>query len=344
MKRFLLIPFLTLLLGTLIAQGVEFDFTEHRYGLILEETGPSEVVFPFKNLSDSPVRIRDVIATCGCTSSGWSAGSIPPGESGEVRISYDPDDRPGDFRKNARVVFAENIPDVELSIDGTVIPDPNKFRKTIGHLLIKENTITIPYSPHTLYISECFRMKNCCGDTLRLSLRDSLKHAIVRFIPEVLGSGESGWMRVDIDTSRLSEDIRESIWVSVESRSMNIFGAVALKVEKRSTAVTDLIDVTPEEALKIIESGREVFVLDVRTPEEFESGHLPNAVNIDILDSGFSDRFARTIHGGCCLVYCKSGVRSAKALEALRDMGLACIYHMHAGYTGWEKAGYKSEE
>lgn len=66
-------------------------------------------------------------------------------------------------------------------------------------------------------------------------------------------------------------------------------------------------------------------VVDVRTPEEFASGHVPGAVNIPYEEVG---RRAAEIgpRGAPVVLYCRSGRRSAIAAEALRKEGFTKVY------------------
>jgi phage shock protein E len=66
-------------------------------------------------------------------------------------------------------------------------------------------------------------------------------------------------------------------------------------------------------------------IIDVRTPEEFESGHLEGAVNLDVTDAGFDARIAALDPAASYIVYCRSGNRSAQAATRMRTAGLVDI-------------------
>ena len=67
----------------------------------------------------------------------------------------------------------------------------------------------------------------------------------------------------------------------------------------------------PKFAEKIAEP--DVVVLDVRTPEEFKSGHIPNAINIDIYSDYFRADISALDKSKSYAVYCRSGKRSVDA-------------------------------
>lgn len=64
-------------------------------------------------------------------------------------------------------------------------------------------------------------------------------------------------------------------------------------------------------------------VIDVRTPEEFATGHLDGAVNINWEDPAFTDQVATLDKDGVYVLYCRSGNRAGQALDAMTSMGFA---------------------
>jgi rhodanese-related sulfurtransferase len=82
---------------------------------------------------------------------------------------------------------------------------------------------------------------------------------------------------------------------------------------------------------------KKVVVLDVRTTQEFNEGHLPNAIHIDVMDSvAFVQQSGKLKKGKTYLVYCKSGRRSAKAAAIMEQQGFRHIWNMEAGITAWK--------
>lgn len=79
-------------------------------------------------------------------------------------------------------------------------------------------------------------------------------------------------------------------------------------------------------------------LLDVRTPEEYELGHLPNAVNINWFDENFIAEVEKSTSKEMPLyVYCKVGGRSAKAAEKLTSLGYTVV-NLEGGYDAYSKA------
>ena len=98
-----------------------------------------------------------------------------------------------------------------------------------------------------------------------------------------------------------------------------------------------------EPAAKVIEpvefqkemQREEVLLIDVRTPEEFEAGHLEKAVNIDFLSEDFLEKTADLDKSKPILIYCRSGNRSGKAAVLLRAEGFKDITDLKVGYKAW---------
>ncbi len=80
-------------------------------------------------------------------------------------------------------------------------------------------------------------------------------------------------------------------------------------------------------------------VLDVRTAKEFEEGHIPGAVNIDVKAPDFDEKVAKLDKSKTYLVHCAAGVRSANACRKLESAGFKELYDLSPGFKGWEKAG-----
>lgn len=93
--------------------------------------------------------------------------------------------------------------------------------------------------------------------------------------------------------------------------------------------------VTIDEAKKIVDENEDLVILDVRTQDEYDEGHIKNAIlipyntieeNIDKIEK-YKDKPV--------LVYCRTGRRSAIAVKTLIDNGFTKIYHMNEGISAW---------
>ena len=88
----------------------------------------------------------------------------------------------------------------------------------------------------------------------------------------------------------------------------------------------------------------ESLVLDVRTPEEYAAGHVPNAINVphDQIEARLAELEARK--NGPVVVYCKSGRRAGMAAEALSKAGFTNLLHLTGDMDAWSAAGLPVEK
>jgi thioredoxin 1 len=82
-----------------------------------------------------------------------------------------------------------------------------------------------------------------------------------------------------------------------------------------------------------------ITLVDVRTPEEYQNGHLANAHNIDWNSNSFENKVDGFEREKPIMVYCLSGARSASAAEKMRSLGFKQVYEMDGGMMKWRAAG-----
>lgn len=76
-------------------------------------------------------------------------------------------------------------------------------------------------------------------------------------------------------------------------------------------------------------------LVDVRTPQEFKSGHIKNAINIDFRSPNFNSQFEKFDRDQPLFIYCRSGMRSMMGGKKLAQMGFTQIYDLKGGYLNW---------
>lgn len=95
--------------------------------------------------------------------------------------------------------------------------------------------------------------------------------------------------------------------------------------------------VSPEQfSQKINEKDQ---LIDVRTPKEYNDGHIKNAVNINLHDQDFTERVNKLDKNKVIYVYCKAGRRSAEAVDILKTNGFKNIVELDGGTDSWTEAG-----
>lgn len=100
--------------------------------------------------------------------------------------------------------------------------------------------------------------------------------------------------------------------------------------------------VTPEEMQTLVDQ-KDVQLVDVRTPEEYNEGYIPNAQNIDFNSPTFDEDISKLDKNKPVMLYCKGGGRSAKCAEKLLAAGFIKIFDLQGGITQWKFKGFEIE-
>ncbi|TSA46960.1 MAG: rhodanese-like domain-containing protein [Actinomycetales bacterium] len=88
---------------------------------------------------------------------------------------------------------------------------------------------------------------------------------------------------------------------------------------------------------KVAEAG--IITLDVRTPGEFNEGHIEGAQLIDFQSGNFESEIATLDKSQTYAVYCRSGNRSGQAVKVMSDAGFSNLYNLNGGVIDWANAG-----
>lgn len=83
-------------------------------------------------------------------------------------------------------------------------------------------------------------------------------------------------------------------------------------------------------------SDDNVILIDVRTPQEYASSHIEGAINVNVFDKNFAQTIQeKASKDQQVMVYCRSGKRSARATNMLKQMGYPVVYDLRGGYLAW---------
>ena len=112
--------------------------------------------------------------------------------------------------------------------------------------------------------------------------------------------------------------------------ALALFAALALGIG----CVRDMVSISDVELLERLRAADPPLVLDVRSPKEFESGHIAGARNLPYDEVGerlaeLGDSRDREV-----VVYCERGFRAAKAADVLEGAGFRVV-HLEGDMSGW---------
>lgn len=95
--------------------------------------------------------------------------------------------------------------------------------------------------------------------------------------------------------------------------------------------------ITPAELRELLDSGRKLALIDVREPVEFEINRIEGAELIPQSAINSGDGLTRLPHDRMSVLYCKTGVRSAQALAAVKKAGFSDAVHLQGGIVAWAR-------
>ncbi|MFC4634961.1 rhodanese-like domain-containing protein [Dokdonia ponticola] len=84
--------------------------------------------------------------------------------------------------------------------------------------------------------------------------------------------------------------------------------------------------------------GKDVQLVDVRSEEEYNKGHIDDAININIADKErFTAEIQKLDKTKPVYIYCHSGVRSHRASKLIQELGFTTIYDFTGGWSVWSQ-------
>lgn len=119
-----------------------------------------------------------------------------------------------------------------------------------------------------------------------------------------------------------------------------VLGLILLLTACTNKSVSEVengaIKVSIDEAKELIENEGDLFILDVRTKEEFDEAHIEGAVQIPVDELEARLVEIEEYKDAPLLVYCRSGNRSSVAVEILLENDFTKINHMSDGFMNWK--------
>ena len=100
---------------------------------------------------------------------------------------------------------------------------------------------------------------------------------------------------------------------------------------------TEVFNVSATDFHKLIKQAIAPQIIDIRTPREYQMGHIKGAININYYDPQFKDKIeaADLNKEKPILIYCRSGHRSGNALNIFKTLGFEKIVNLRSGINDW---------
>lgn len=204
-----------LFLGVMLVQAqftgpaISFDDLNHNFGNIKEDGGIVEHTFNFKNAGDQPLIINQVRSSCGCTVPDWSKEPIPPGESGSIKVSFNPKNRPGAFRKSITVQSNAKVNTSILYIVGLVEAAPktvaDEYPMVMGPIRLRSNHLSVMKILKTENKTASLEIINESDQDVQISIPESPDYLSFSVQPETLMPKQKGSISVIYDAAKVND-------------------------------------------------------------------------------------------------------------------------------------------
>ncbi len=132
--------------------------------------------------------------------------------------------------------------------------------------------------------------------------------------------------------------------LSIKFNILSLFFVLAIfscQSNTQQATTGKIVDLKPME-FKAAMAKDNIVILDVRTPKEVAQGVIPGAKVINFYNDNFKVELGKLDKSKTYLVYCKSGGRSGKTCNALKEAGIANYHNLDGGITAWKRAGLET--
>ena len=106
----------------------------------------------------------------------------------------------------------------------------------------------------------------------------------------------------------------------------------------------EIKQINSPEVNTMLQKDKKLVVLDVRTLEEFNAGHIKGAINIDIKQSDALTKIDKLDHNAKYIVHCRTNHRSKIAVDHMVQSGFKNLFQMTDGFNGWSQNNLPMEK
>ncbi len=100
-----------------------------------------------------------------------------------------------------------------------------------------------------------------------------------------------------------------------------------------------IIGTVPFDVFSTDKDAASTTLIDVRTPDEYNAGHLPSAQLIDFYSPDFKATLQQLDKNAPYAIYCRTGHRSGQALTIMQELGFKDVVDLKGGIQAWQSAG-----
>lgn len=189
---------------TVAPQAIEFSKKVHNFGKISVNDGAQHCSFEFRNTSEKPVVINNIISSCGCTEPVWPKKPIMPGESGKVEVTYLNDQGPYPFDKALTVYTSASTKPIILRITGLAYENERSLKEmfpaSIGVLGMKKESVRGGQISQGNSKSGNFQVANVSNKSTRVEFANAAPGLKLTIEPQTIPAGEIAEISYTVDT------------------------------------------------------------------------------------------------------------------------------------------------
>ncbi len=317
-KSILLFIFLSASVGNMLAQNSVLEFAEslHDFGQINEAEGPVTYEFNFTNKGTAPLVIKDVQASCGCTTPSYTKEPIQPGKRGSIKAQFDPTNRPGVFDKTLTVTANSDPAMSFLKIKGFVIARVKTiidlYPDTVGSLRMESRFLNMGSITTKAPVVSEFKIYNEGNSPITFSAPIGLTaHLKFEILPKTLPAKTAGIIKITYD-AKVKKDFGHLfdnfvLPTNDKKNPKKEISVVAVVSEDFSTLTTE----QKLNAPKITLVSNSIELGEVKAGETIVK-------EFEIINTGKSDLMIKKVKGTCSCITAESSTTVVKPGETAK--------------------------
>ena len=272
---------------------LDFDHTTWNFGDVYEQKGSVEHTFSFKNDSSKPIVILDAMSGCGCTTPSYSRKPILAGEKGEIKVAFDPTNRPGKFSKGVSVLTSASNKPITLMLEGVVIPREKSVEERypfdLGNgVRLSANFHSFAYVGRGESVSERIGWINTSSRDATFKMQPKESSGLLTVgAPAVMKAGQKGEFDVAYAVAQSSDrygTLNDVLDVVVNGRTArSLFTTSAVAIDKFDAAPDDIMVPNSDISKKIIKFG------------DVKHGTTVTDATVELVNDGETDLIIRAV-------------------------------------------------
>ncbi|MCQ2230041.1 MAG: DUF1573 domain-containing protein [Bacteroidales bacterium] len=188
---------------------ITFASESHDFGEIQEANGPVTYEFKYTNTGKTPLVLHNVQASCGCTTPEWTRTPIQPGKEGSIKVTFNPQNRPGSFSKTITIQSNADTPTKTIRILGNVLQKPktmeDEYPIKMENLRLSDTHLAFTkLAPEEVKIAEVKVWNNSAQD-LTPEFINVPSHIQIASIPATIKVGETGVIQANYDAAKKND-------------------------------------------------------------------------------------------------------------------------------------------